>query len=180
MASKPNITPEHLRQLIRYDADTGKMFWRWRNGDNRQTLSWNNRFAGKEAITANQGNGYLSGNVNNKTYLAHRLAFCIHHGYWPKGHIDHINGQRTDNRISNLRDVSPSQNQKNRKLSCNNKSGVTGVHYDKPSGNWVASINTPNGRSKLGTFAFFEDAVSSRRSAEREFGYHKNHGRISI
>ena len=101
------------------------------------------------------------------------------HNSFPKNSIDHINGVKTDNRISNLRDVSAKENQRNRPLSCLNTSGYTGITWLVGAQKWRAQI-TLSGRSKyLGRFEKFCDAVKARKEAEVKYGFHPNHGRTA-
>ena len=176
------VSPTTLRLLLDYIPDTGKLVWRHRTPDlfddgvhsaKRSCLAWNRRMAGKEAFTA-IGHGYLKGSIFNQRYSAHRVAWAIHYGVWPTGQIDHINGDRTDNRIVNLRDVDNKTNGRNQRLGKNNRSGVNGVLWDR--GCWVARIKV-NGKSKhLGRFRCLEDAAVAREKANRTYGFHAGHG----
>ena len=172
MALRTIPEPEVLRQLLRYDPNTGKLFWKERNGNPQ----FNARYAGKEALISVR-HGYRMGEIFNRPVAAHRIAFSIHHGKHPEGEIDHINGNRSDNRISNLRDTTRTVNARNMKKSSANKSGVTGVSFYKPSNKWQARIMDNKKYRHLGYFCNFEDAVIARRKAEVSAGYHPNHGR---
>lgn len=98
-------------------------------------------------------------------------------GFWPSGEIDHISGCRIDNRMRNMRDVTSSDNGKNSALSSINKSGFTGVHWNKRCSKWVANIGV-NGKNKyLGSFPDINEAIAARAAANIKFGYHENHGR---
>ncbi len=98
----------------------------------------------------------------------------------PSGEIDHINGDRTDNRICNLRDVTSAGNSCNRRRQDRNTSGVTGVAWDKRASRWQARIGL-NGKQKyLGYFDSLDEAVAARKAAELELGFHPNHGRAAI
>ena len=94
-------------------------------------------------------------------------------GAQPKGEIDHINGQRADNRAANLRDVDKAENQKNAARRSDNTSGVTGVYWDKTSKRWRATLRS----TTVGGFERKEDAVAARLAAQRAHGFHENHGR---
>lgn len=106
------------------------------------------------------------------------MIWVLHYGEWPKGHIDHINGNRLDNRIENLRDVPPnSDNQRNIAIPRHNTSGVMGVCWHKRNKGWQVRIKA-NGRNiYVGVFKNFDEAVSARKAAEKTYGYHPNHGR---
>lgn len=137
--------------------------------------SWNCRYAGKEAFTAIDGTGYRSGRIFNKTYHAHRIICVLQSGEWPE-EVDHINGDRSDNRWGNLRHVTKRENSKNKRISVLNTSGVTGVYWDKSKGKWFASIQVGGKTKFLGYHATIDLCTSARKSAELQFGFHANHG----
>ena len=121
--------------------------------------------------------GYIVIYVKGKPYKAHRLVWLHIHGNLPTGQIDHINGVKGDNRLSNLRDVSVSDNQKNAKKRHDNSSGVTGVKWSNKRRRWEAQISSEGIRYHLGSFMSFSNAVDARKNAEILYGFHKNHGR---
>ena len=164
-------SPETLRNLLSYDPETGKLFWKARGYGRFDT-----RFAGREAFTAVDPRGYISGRVFNKTYTGHRVAWAVHYGAWPSGQIDHINHNRADNRLNNLRDVSIWENRVNATLQKNNKSGVAGVYWYARCGRWQAYIKVRGKRHHLGYFAEKFDAILTRLLAEKKHGFHINHG----
>ncbi len=162
MANRENITPELLCQLLRYEPKTGKLFWKDSN---------------LEAFTSNR-KGYRVGAVNKFMFSAHRVAWAMHYGEWPNGQIDHINHIRNDNRIENLRDISPHENSKNLGLSTRNKSGFSGVRYKKNINKWESFIHHNFKYYWLGNFDKIEDAVNARNLAKINFGFHDNHGSL--
>lgn len=173
-------SPELLRKLLRYDSETGQLFWRERSremfGNQRAFNTWNSRYASKPALT-NNCHGYLQGAIFERKYLAHRVAWAIHTGEWPKNQIDHINGVKSDNRIENLREATSQENMRNVKRQRNNKSGVTGISWEARREKWLVQIGL-NGKLKhVGYFSDFENAVAARKDAEMKYGFHKNHGR---
>ena len=186
MAKTELPTPEELRKLLRYEPDTGKLFWRERTPDmfedGKQSADtacrqWNTRRAGKEAFTTDSGTGYRQGRIFTRAYLAHRVIWAMAHNEWPEEQIDHINGVRDDNRIENLRSVSNSENSKNQKLSSANTSGHMGVYWLPKTRKWLAQIKV-NGRGlHLGHYTEKDDAVAARKAAEAKYGFHENHGR---
>jgi len=115
--------------------------------------------------------GYLLVTINGKNYLVHRVVYCMYHGYWPENDIDHINHIPNDNRICNLREVSRSCNIKNAKLSKTNTSGIKGVAWHKNRNCWIAHIKTKHGKTHIGAFKYFINAVKARSYAEQKFGY---------
>ena len=187
--SKYLPTPETLRKLLRYEPETGLLFWRERSAewfkDGSQTslhnsAAWNGRYSNKEAFTSNHSSGYKHGQIFKKQHKAHRIAWALYYGVWPSNNIDHINGVRDDNRIENLRDVSMSQNSRNSAMSSNNTSGVCGVHLDKRCNKWVARIALGKNRKRLGSFENIQDAAAARKTAEIEHGFTERHGKPSI
>jgi hypothetical protein len=122
------ITSERVRELLNYDSETGILTWK--------------KARRKIRVGAVAGckmrNGYLSVRLDGKLYLAHRLVWLHQHGEWPKEHIDHINGEVADNRISNLREAIRSQNMANAKRKSNSQSGFKGV--EASGSKWVAYI----------------------------------------
>ena len=173
-------SPELLRKLLRYDPETGKLFWRERGEGLFSTPAackrWNTRYAGTEALATIRERGYRCGGIFAVMYRAHRVIWAMETGEWPSEYIDHINGDTSDNRISNLRDVSVSENGKNQKRPASNTSGAVGVHWDGRRGNWVARIYGSHGEY-VGAFTNYDDAVAARKAAEARHGYHGNHGR---
>lgn len=167
------LRPEYLATRLRYEPETGKLFWL-----NCETMppNWNGRFAGKEAFTARRPSGYLHGAINSTLYQAHRIAWAIYYGEWPVSAIDHIDHDKTNNKISNLRLASDSVNNKNKSKQHNNKSGVTGVSWFKDCSKWRAEIKVDGRKKHLGLFSKFEDAVAVRKAAEEQYGFHENHG----
>ncbi len=173
-------SPELIRQLIHFDGQ--HYFWKPRPRSmfvsDRSYGHWNAEFAGKQTMLSPPSNDYAMITIREKNYQAHRVIWAFHYGEWPIGCIDHINGDKTDNRLCNLRVTSHAENMKNQKRRSTNTSGVTGVCWSKKDKRWVASIKV-DGRSKhLGSFAVFDAAVSARKLAETNYGYHPNHGRV--
>lgn len=173
-----------LRIILNYDSETGALTWRHRGpaffktGEGsglREQARWNRRYAGSQAFSLCRG--YLRGSVGKKTVSAHRAAWAIHYGEWPKGQVDHINGDTTDNRICNLRVVTGRENSRNQKRRKSNTSGCMGVTYESHCGKWRARINSGGKRLSLGLFVTKEEAISARHAAQIKFGYHENHGR---
>ena len=131
--------------------------------------------AGKPVGTIG-GTGYIRVPIAGKLYLAHHLVWLWFHGKFPADQIDHINHNRQDNRISNLRDVSQQENGRNTSRSSKNRSGKTGVWLDKRTGKWCAEIFFNGNKHLLGSFINFNEACLRREQAKKEFGFHENHG----
>lgn len=155
------LSAELLRELIQYDPETGS-FTRTKNTNHRQRRLGPLR-------PAVSGNGYFYISVAGRAYLAHRLAWLYMHGIWPKGDIDHINGIRTDNRASNIRDVPRVVNNQNRrKVKASNKvSGATGVSWHDHSQKWRARIMHLGIETRLGLFDTIEEASNAYLKAKR-------------
>jgi hypothetical protein len=177
--TKENISIEELRTWIYYDPEAGSFTWK-DSGQWWHTIR--DRYVGKPAGTTTLGiyglTPYLYISISRKKYLAHRVAWALQTGQWPKHQIDHVNGDGEDNRWVNLREVTNSENHKNSPRQANNTSGVTGVSFNRSQKKWQAYIHT-TGRKMvhLGFFARLEDAVRVRKEAEIAHGYHENHGR---
>ncbi len=178
--------PIALRQLLRYDPQTGKMFWKargavWFSDGYRSAegnmKNWNSHYADTEAFKQVGTSGYAFGAVFGTKAMAHRVAWAIHYGEWPSDQVDHINGDRLDNRIENLRQVDRFENAKNQKLHVSNKSGRVGVSWVARRSKWAAQIRSNGVQYNLGTFSTFEEAVEARAAAELKHGFHENHGR---
>lgn len=149
------LTQAALRSVLRYDADTGEFSW-LETGKGRHT-----------EVGAVSGNGYRQVTVAGRKYQAHRLAYLYMFGEWPAGDVDHINGDRLDNRIANLRAATRSENMQNQHvLQRRNTSGHLGVRWNERSLRWNAKIGL-NGQSHyIGSFTDLADAISARKSAE--------------
>ena len=120
--------------------------------------------------------GYWQVRISGKLYLGHRLAWFLAFGKWPT-EIDHINGDRADNRLVNLREVERVDNTRNRKTPCTNTSGVMGVSWDAANSKWQAAIWVDGKSIKLGRHKNFGEACAARKAGEIKYGFHKNHGR---
>jgi len=120
--------------------------------------------------------GYRTLCVGGKNVYAHRVAWFLHYGEDPKGQIDHIDGDRANNRISNLRVANNQENSKNSKRYTTNKTGVTGVRY-YDGDRFLSSITVDGKTTHLGVYNNLLDAACARKSAEARYGYHENHGR---
>lgn len=184
---KREITPEILKEFLDYNHDTGLLFWKERaakwfvdsiQGREYAARCWNGRMAGKPALTALDGHGYRHGNIFNQRNKAHRVAWAIHTGKWPDNEIDHINGNRQDNRICNLREATGSQNICNVPLRADNTSGLKGVSWHKGAGKWMAQIKFNGYYRYLGLFTDKESAhMAWSIAADKMHKEYKNDGR---
>lgn len=179
------VSPRDLADLVELHAD-GKMTWRSRGKKwfahlgadaGRAMASWNTKHAGKPAFAHKTGAGYLHGGLLNEKLLAHRAVWALSTGRWPVATIDHINGNRQDNRICNLRDVPHVSNCRNQPLRNVNTSGFAGVSLDKRNGKYAASICVNGKNVHLGKFETLAEARLARDAANIKHGFHANHGR---
>jgi hypothetical protein len=131
---------------------------------------------GKAALNTNQGSGYKEGNVFGKKVYAHRLAFFLYYGFVPE-EVDHIDGNRSNNKKENLRGVDRITNCRNKKKTTRNTSGINGVHYCKERKRWVAQIGVDRRPVYLGRYTCLGQAIKARKLAEKGYGFHDNHGR---
>lgn len=162
-----DLTAERARELWDYDPETGVFTWRVSVGKRVR--------AGSQAGTNNHG--YSRTKIHGRRYQSHRLAWLITYGQWPEGEIDHINGIRSDNRISNLRVVTHQEQCKNMGVPQDNTSGVMGVYWEKKRKKWCAHIKIRGNKRWLGRFTDLADAAAARKKAEQKYGYHSNHGK---
>jgi hypothetical protein len=162
-------SPELLRKLLRYETKTGKLFWRERTPEMFRKVgyekSWNARYANKEAFTSLNSEGYFTGQIYCKTYSAHRVILAMHTGTWSKQDVDHINGIKSDNRISNLRNSTHAQNMYNTGPYANNKSGQKGVYFHERDQRWRAQIRISGKVTYLGSFIEKSQAVAAYQAS---------------
>lgn len=152
------ISQDFAKQLLSYNPETGIFTWKVSRGRRA-----NNSIAG-----AINGRGYICIKIQSETYQAHRLAWLIVHGVWPNGDIDHINGLKIDNKITNLRDVTRSVNKQNtKKAYAGSSSGLLGVSWFKRTRKWQAQIYVNGGTKSLGLYANKEDAHQAYLLAKR-------------
>lgn len=162
------LTQERLKHFLEYDENTGEFKWKF----NRRGL-----FAGDIAGSVSKDSGYICIRVDKRLYRAHRLAWLYVYGKWPDDCIDHINHNRQDNRICNLREATKQDNQQNLSMNSANKSGVTGVSFYKAYGKWAAEISVKNEKIFLGYFSKLSDAAKARKNAELLYGFAEGHGK---
>jgi hypothetical protein len=162
------ISQAHLREI--FDYRDGKLFWKY---DRHQRAQWNAKMSGI-AAGYQEKNGYITvffnaternGLAKSRPIALHRLIFCFHHGYYPP-QVDHINGDRMDSRIENLRPALSYQNNANRKKMRNNTTGVPGVRKHR-DGRYEARVCFNGKRHQVGSFTRIEDAAAAIEAASR-------------
>ena len=151
---------ETLKSIVVYEKETG--VFRWRN--DHKTLSLIK--AGNIVGAGSKKNGYLSTSIKKKQYYQHRLAWLYVYGEWPESSIDHINGDKSDNRISNLRLATASENQHNRKKTKNRDAPVGAYRHYK--GMWYSMIMINKKSKYLGSFKTAEEASAAYAKAKKE------------
>lgn len=153
------ITAERARELFDYDPFTSALTWRVSRGGQEKGTP-----AGSRNLF-----GYLITGVDGRRYYNHRLIWLWVTGAWPRGEIDHVNGDPADNRLENLRDVSSKTNRENRRRpSVSNKSGFLGVYWCAGKHRFKAQIRTGGKRTKLGMFTTPEAAHEAYLTAKRQ------------
>jgi len=173
MTAGTAITPAELRQLLDYNPETGALTWKLRRRNPavhlREHERWNSRHAGTSAGYVGAW-GYIIVKVYRNAFKAHRLAWAIYHGAWPSPglFIDHINRDKADNRIINLRLATRSENGLNRPNPANNTSGMKGVYWASRNGKWAATIGIDNAKHRLGYFTSYEAACAAYVKAARQ------------
>lgn len=156
MAVKALPSPEVLRQLLRYEPDTGKLFWKERPRSMFPSrwsyLVWNKRYAGQEALAFVGAGGYKTGRIFKCGVSAHRAAWAIQYGEWPLGLLDHANRDKLDNRLENLRLCTARENSANKSKRKNASSKYLGVSFNKRVGKWSASMSIGSKKKHLGFY----------------------------
>lgn len=149
-----------FKSFVDYNEVTGEFIYK----KNRGRMKKGQRAGGLNL------NGYWQIVFNNKSYLAHRVAWLYVYGFWPKNQIDHIDGNKTNNSILNLRDCIQEENMQNiKEAQRNNKSGILGVGYKKSSNRYVARINVNKIDIYLGCFKNANDARNAYLLAKEKY-----------
>lgn len=165
------LNQKQLKDILRYCPETGVFTWKIAIAKKINAGD----IAGYMRKNHN-GTSYLVISINYKKYSAHRLAVLYMTGKFPIEQTDHRDGNGLNNRWLNLKCASQDENMKNLPLRSDNISGVCGVSFDKQANKWASYISVSKKVKKLGRFIDKWDAICVRKSAERRYGYHENHG----
>lgn len=149
------LTQERLYEVLNYAFDTGAFYWLIKRGS---------RSVGALA-GATDGYGYKVIRIDKKLYKAHQLAWLYHYGGFPEGNLDHINGDKADNRIANLRVANQSENMQN-------QTRLRGVYWDKARNKWHSRIKVNYRNIYLGRFYLYEDALAAYAAAAAVYHTH--------
>ena len=169
------LSQEMLKERIHYDKETGFFTW-------LDVKVNGKRMRNKRSGSIN-GGGYIQVrlSLDGKSYalFAHRLAWLYEYGEFPSGNLDHLNRNRTDNRITNLRIATTRENGRNRSMSSNNTTGHNGIGFSKARNKYHARIRVNYKQKHLGYFENIEDAAKAVKEARAHYGYHENHGQTN-
>jgi hypothetical protein len=160
------INPSDLKSILDYDPETGQFVWKSRSEGSAFKRSLVGKIAGSK-----HSSGYVAISIFGQKRLAHHLAWAYFYGEWPKQFVDHVNLDKRDNRISNLRMATPKDNSANASLRCDNTSGYRGVRFEPRRKKWIAVLHHNGKTRQLGSFEKIEDAASAyARGALSAFG----------
>lgn len=158
------VSQSEVRSLFNYKKDSGELIWI------KKSSLFSNVPVGS-AAGYKMSDGYLSVKINGRLYLHHRIIWLWMYGYFPEGDIDHIDRDRSNNRLNNLREVSRQCNIRNSKVGKLNNTGVKGVRWFGRDNKWRAYIKVNNVSIWLGDFLDFSEAVAHRLAAEQCLGW---------
>ena len=158
--SESNVTEKiaFLKEFLSYNPETGEF--------TRNKSAWSKKVG--ERAHSLDAYGYVKVRISRKAYFAHRLAWLFVYGEEPNGLVDHIDCDKTNNRISNLRVCNHSENKFNRPAPRTNTSGVKGVSWSKRWGKWMAYISINNKSKKIGGFDSIDDAAAAYQKVAKE------------
>jgi len=180
-----------LQECMRLDKASGALIWNVRPSAHfkgsqdpavnaRLWRAWNLRYSNRPVCLSADAAGYMAVRLTIDGKLryikAHRIIFALHAGSWPEKDLDHINGDRSDNRIENLREVTRAENARNSKLRSDNTSGAVGVYLHNPSRLWMARMNVDKKQHVIGYFKTKAEAVAASKNARKNAPFTDRHG----
>jgi hypothetical protein len=160
------ITQKRVKEALQYSPETGVFKWK---------IQTSVRISVGDDAGTKTRTGYIHIKLDGYIYAAHRLIWMYMYGFFPKN-IDHIDHDRSNNRLPNLRDVTHIENMSNQKIRSTNTSGIMGVRWDENRNKWHTRIRAQGKNFHLGRFQDFFLACCARKSAELKYGFHPNHG----
>lgn len=169
MSSTQNdLTVDRIKKVLTYDPISG-------------VLLWNRGICIKGVLPGSRAGhlkktGYRGIRLFGELYLEHRLIWFMQTGAFPTGEIDHINQDRSDNSWANLREVTRSENSRNRSRNPHSKLGEHGIWFNSRTNKYVAEITVGGKKVYQKSFADIDQAISERKLKSIELGFHENHG----
>jgi hypothetical protein len=157
------ITYEIAKALFNYDPETGLLTWKFSSQSIKEGAE-----VGTYDKTPKSNTRYRKVSVFRENYKVHRIIWLMQTGDWPKGDVDHIDGDGLNNKWENLRDITHSQNLMNAAVRSDSTSGYKGVSYDSRRDKWYAYINIDGKRKMLGRHRTMQEAITARRDAEQD------------
>lgn len=151
---------EQISEYLSYDPDTGIIRW-IKTSSNRAQVG--------QPAGSKDKKGYLKIGIAGKILYAHRIAWLLYYGEWPKDQIDHINQCKSDNHIMNLREATNTEQTRNQKHRANNKSGFRGVAWNKKKKKYEAYLHSDGEKIFLGYFICQHKAYHARKIAELKY-----------
>lgn len=163
---------ELAKKLFYYEPETGKVF-------RIAKLTWkrNIKPCKPREIKDINNYGYIQVSFQGRPFGLHRIIFLLMTGSFPANDVDHIDGDRLNNKWENLREVARCENLRNIGIKSSNSTGYHGVSFRKDTGKFTVYIDFDGVRYRGGSFTDLKDAVNKRREMETSFGFHENHGK---